>query len=331
MALATITRRPPIRIRRAVAAVATTAVVAPVALLAAPAAYAGEPSGPDRIVPQAESAPGSDEKALVEERPAEASPAEESPAEESPAEKSPAEESPAEEGKPGDEERGEQCEAVEESDGVTATVNGVPEQIYSGSGWEDFSLTVTNHTDASRQLTSAHLWKNAFTESLKDATRYVRLQAEANGTWTDVSKEDGSDDSGLVGWSSLAAGETAGVELRIRVDRAPASLGVAMGYAFHVAGDNTCAEKVGDVYLFNIIPGSEKPNGNDAEPQGGTRSPEKPTDVETGEAPGQDNELAATGSDANLPMFGLAGAAAVALGAGATFLVRRRKGADTAA
>ena len=39
-------------------------------------------------------------------------------------------------------------------------------------------------------------------------------------------------------------------------------------------------------------------------------------------------KLADTGSDSKLPMFALAGATAVALGAGAMFVVRRRKGSD---
>ncbi|MEE1929574.1 LPXTG cell wall anchor domain-containing protein [Streptomyces sp. TRM 70351] len=319
--------------RRAVASAAATAVIAPLALLAAPAAYATGTSGTDQSTAQSEGDPGADEETATGEQPAAEPPAEESPAEESPA----GEEEPVSEEKPVVKEPVEQCEAVEDGDGVTATVNGVPEQIYSDGGWETFSLTVTNHTDEPRELTSAHVWKEAFNESLPDATRYVRIQANPDGTWAEVGKKDGSDDSGLTGWSSLAADETASLQMRIRVDRAPSSLGVALNYAFHVAGGNTCAEKVSDRYLFNVIPAGGNPNGNDSTPQGEEPKPVKPTeateptDVKPDADPEQSGHLAETGSDTNLPAFGLAGAAAVALGAGAMFVVRRRRDADTAA
>ncbi|MDX6354597.1 MAG: hypothetical protein QOF98_1500, partial [Streptomyces sp.] len=70
--------------------------------------------------------------------------------------------------------------------------------------------------------------------------------------------------------------------------------------------------------------GSEPPSSSEPTPQTGGTGPADATTAPTG-------DLADTGSSAALPVIGLMGGAAVALGAGAVYAVRRRRAGTDAA
>ncbi|WP_340558744.1 LAETG motif-containing sortase-dependent surface protein [Streptomyces sp. GSL17-111] len=228
----------------------------------------------------------------------------------------------------------EECLVTDSDDDLVSTINGLPEQVAAGAGWQNFSLTIENNTGEKKDFAQAHVYTWAFTEDGGDESEHISLQVKnIHGTWVDVDTDWSSDQYGFVGNGSLDAGQSSTLQLRLSVDeQAPASLGVALGYAFYLNDDGeTCTDSVSEDYYFEIIAAGKKPNGNDAKPQGGkTELPAKPDSKPDADLK-IEGELAQTGSDSNLPMFALAGAAAVALGAGAMFVVRRRKGADATA
>ncbi|MGK5501193.1 LAETG motif-containing sortase-dependent surface protein [Streptomyces sp. URMC 125] len=339
------------KLRRAFAAAAATAVIAPAALMAAPAAYAHEsaPAAGRTDEPQTEtSAPEPEPEESETEKPAPEPEPEESETEKPAPEPEP-EESETEKPGDGDEEEPgdgqwpvDECPVVDEDRDFTTSISDLPAQVAAGSGWKQFSLNVTNRSDTDRLFSQAHVYLAAATETGADAADYVTLQVRGgDGAWYDVSTDFDSLDAGYVGQGSVGAGETVTLQLRLKVDaKAPNSVGIVLGYAFYLNEDNeTCSESpLGDVYEFEIIAAGKKPNGNDARPQtgGGKKVPAKPAPVEKDKQTRNldfDGQLAETGSSSALPMFALAGAAAVALGVGAVYVVRRRggAGADTSA
>ncbi|MCX2968313.1 MULTISPECIES: LAETG motif-containing sortase-dependent surface protein [Streptomyces] len=227
-----------------------------------------------------------------------------------------------------------ECEIVDTDDDLTATLVNLPEQVAAGSGWKNFSLQLKNNSAEAHDFAQAHVYVDAYTEGGEDATQHFTLQVRgADGNWFDVSLDPTDEQWGFIGQGSLKPDEMVTLDLRLKVDKnAPSAFGFGFGYAFYLNEDQeTCSESLSDFYLFDVIPASSKPSGNDAKPQGGKKKlPAKP-DSKADEDLEFTGELAETGSDSNLPMFALAGAAAVALGGGAMFVVRRRKGADSAA
>ncbi|MCZ7417142.1 MULTISPECIES: LAETG motif-containing sortase-dependent surface protein [unclassified Streptomyces] len=361
------------RIRRAVAAAAATAVIAPAALLAAAPAYADETAGgTGETTSQTEGDPKSDETEDTategegtsadedgtsnEENTTEdenatsdedenasddensTSDEDENASDDENADESEDEDGSKEEDEDADESEEpvlEECLITGTDEDLVSTLNGLPAQIAAGSGWQNFSLTVTNKTGAKMDFAQAHVYTYAFDENGEDHSDHLSLQVkDIDGIWVDVDMDWSSDQLGYVGNGSLDKDEASTLQLRIQVDeKAPDSLGVAFSYAFYLtdADDETCADNYSEDYLFEIIAAGKKPNGNDAKPQGGkTKLPAKP-DSKPDANLKLEGELAETGSNSNLPMFAIAGAAAIALGGGAMFVVRRRKDADATA
>ncbi|MBW1602370.1 LPXTG cell wall anchor domain-containing protein [Streptomyces sp. JJ66] len=346
------------RIRRAVAAAAATAVIAPAAILAAPAAYATDGTNTTPTVEQTEqpkpetpAGPGTPEveetekpkpetpaktEAPVEEeteKPEEEKPAveeTEKPKGETPAEEKPEEEKPQRvvtpklEEPPGGEIIPEACEDAD----FQATLSGFPNTIVAGSGWHEFTLSLDN-TDGEKLdkviVASAVLGEDS--EQWSDlpgknsAMEYFDPEA---GKWSAEFSKGGF----LAGAVDLGAGQTVKVKLRLSVSK-EAKPGAAESYASGVYSDGGNCALHSTYYPFKVLaPGSSAGDAGDSKPQGG----KKPVDMKpAGDVKETGDELAKTGSDSQLPVFALAGAAAVALGGGALFVVRRRKGADSAA
>lgn len=338
------------KLRRAMAVAAATAVIAPAAILAAPLAFA------DDTVPAAETTSAAPTESAQTETPS-ADVTTTAPAEDTSS--SPAEEPEETAGETGDPAAGasstpsgsttpsgtpsgsvtpsgtpSESEDPEEpteceKSALDISINGLPGKIARGSGWHKFKMNVYN----SSKTTVRDLDYFAGASSDKDGddlfkSKQVSLQAldPETKTWEDLS-EDGRA-VGYVGQSDeIQAGYEVDIPLRINVkSTAPVGAGFTLGAGLYV-GDKDCMGVSDVAYKFQIV----KSGGSGSTPQTGGTAPvpaESPSSNTTGNVSGT---LAETGSSSAVPMFALAGGAAVVLGAGAMFVVRRRRNGDVAA
>ncbi|MGW2863715.1 LPXTG cell wall anchor domain-containing protein [Streptomyces sp. NPDC001205] len=207
---------------------------------------------------------------------------------------------------------------------LTTALSGFPSQIAAGTS-ADFSIRLTNGTGK----TLDRLWPFVFAYvdgkgGGKDIDKLVHLQWSEAGS--DGWKELPLNQAGPV--THLAAGKSADLKLRMRVDGATpvgrADLFVAADYR---NADGTCGGTPSQArYEFDVLAVGGKPSRTgESQPttapraQGGAAA--VPLSATTAPA---DGALAETGSSA-VPQLALAGGAAVALGAGAIVLVRRRR------
>ncbi|MFE1959067.1 peptidase [Streptomyces sp. NPDC059479] len=233
-----------------------------------------------------------------------------------------------------DEAEPDEPECVFESK-LGTVVTGLPSKIVAGST-TDFSLRVTNGTDKTLGEVSPYVYFHATDKSgynVIDDAFHLQWSTAASPAWKNVG-EDGYGGS----ISPLKAGAHADMKLRLKVDaKAPAGDGLAFVAGNYVNGDESCGGNLPGEYAFKLLaagsvaddvddakPGKTTPQTPDNRPQGVTST----TPVDSGNAVGT-GSLASTGSSSALPQFAAAAGAAVALGAVALFVVRRRK-ADSA-
>ncbi|MET9659488.1 LAETG motif-containing sortase-dependent surface protein [Streptomyces sp. NPDC006510] len=343
------------KLRRALALAAATAVIAPATVLAAPAAFAVttdgttaaeatvSPSPSDSGSPEAE--PSASESAST--------PAEEEPAEE-PGEPGPGEAGPGEASEsagsapdsdsdatvaatpsnsasssasasPSESEDPEEPTECVKSD-LDISINGLPGRIARGSGWHKFKMNVYNSSKSA--VKEIDYFAGASSDKAGNdlfRSKQVSLQALDPEThrWVELS-EDGRA-VGYVGQSDeIPAGYEVDIPLRINVKpTAPVGAGFTLGAGLYV-GDKDCMGVSDVAYKFKIV----KSGGSGSTPQTGGSAPipsTKPAENPTGTVSGS---LAETGSSSALPVFATAGGAAVVLGAGAMFIVRRRRNGD---
>ncbi|MFG2330646.1 LPXTG cell wall anchor domain-containing protein [Streptomyces sp. NPDC048604] len=222
---------------------------------------------------------------------------------------------------------GEDCVAEPK---FTTVVNGLPSKVVGGTT-VNFTMKVTNGTAKKMDEVYPYAFVHAFdTKGLKELDKYLDLEYYSGGSWKDADEETETE-FGIGNVGPLKAKSSLTVKLRLKVDaKIPAGQGAAFVAGDYWNEDESCGGTPDlDYYEFEILAkGSDagkvddakgkpgKPNGNTA--QGGTSN----TPVTTG-------TLAKTGSNDAVPQLAMAGAAAVALGAGAMFVARRRKaGAD---
>ncbi|MEU7381743.1 MULTISPECIES: LAETG motif-containing sortase-dependent surface protein [unclassified Streptomyces] len=346
---------------------AATAAIAPAVLLAAPAAFASVPPSPTATETTAgenetdsnePSDPGKTAES-TESNESNTSNNEESNSEEAdPAGKKPAsgeEEKSGEEAPPAGGEdaatptataptpsaspsRGPQpCkDAKAKSDkNLRTSLTGLPSKVVAGSGFHDFKLNVENTGDNSYKrvdmgVAAALIDDKRFT----DQTRHLTLQYKdpVSGTWENISQDAKDPAYAYVAYTDIKAKESFSVDLRLSVDKtAPAGLGIAITIGMYADDKGNCVYATDkDYYQFDVLAaGTSAGNPPDAKPQGGRKElPAKPVGDRQIVPQGH---LAETGSSSALPMIALAGGAAVAVGAGAVFVVRRRKAGSGAA
>ncbi|MFE1543466.1 LAETG motif-containing sortase-dependent surface protein [Streptomyces microflavus] len=215
--------------------------------------------------------------------------------------------------------------------GLTTVVTGFPSKVTAGTA-TTFSVRVTNGTDKDMEKVLTYASVHATDKSgAKDIAKYLKLK------WSSVSSPkwkavDGDLYIDTIG--ALKRGEHGDIKLRLDVDaKAPAGQGLTF-----IAGDYFNKDGCGltpdaAVNKFDIKAAAGKPTpkpdpkptksaaaGSGVTPQGSGSS--VPVNTTNG-------SLAATGSSDATAQIALAGGAAVVLGAGAMFLVRRRRtGAD---
>ncbi|MEU5801521.1 LAETG motif-containing sortase-dependent surface protein [Streptomyces sp. NPDC001110] len=341
------------KLRRTLALAAATAVIGPVVLLSASAAFAqtgttttGTTAPAPTETPSGEpsaATPESTESAESASQTATTTPSEtESPEGVAPETVSPAPtatESETASAKPTptaseteDEEEGddEPLDACEPRP-LELSINGLSGKIARGSGWDRFTFTIYN--DSKKTVKNVAFFAGAAADEAGEklfTTKQVRLQAlnEADGTWEDI--EDLGSSSGYVGEADgIKPGYEVDIDLRLKVEAsAPVGAGFSLGGGL-VFGDELeavpCFQDV--AYKFQIV---DAGNGGGAEPQEGGKIP-VPTTKPAGDTAEVTGNLAETGSSSSTPAIALAGGAAVVLGAGAMFVVRRRRNGDAAA
>ncbi|MET9372901.1 peptidase [Streptomyces sp. NPDC002992] len=232
---------------------------------------------------------------------------------------------------PGGEEPVEEC--VPEPK-FTTVVHGLPEKVVAGTT-VNFTVRVTNGTDKKMDEVYPYTAVHAFDEKgLKELDEYLDLEwsTAANPKWQDVDFGE----SLFVG--SLNAKSSVDVKLKLTIDgKAPAGQGAAFVAGDYWNDDESCGGTPDlEYYEFAILakgsnPGKVddakgKPGNSNTNPQGGTST----TPVNGGTTGSTNGNLANTGSNDIVPQIALAGGAAVVLGAGAMFIVRRRKAGSNA-
>ncbi|MCX5423089.1 LAETG motif-containing sortase-dependent surface protein [Streptomyces sp. NBC_00078] len=323
------------KLRRVMATAAATAVIAPLALLSAPAAFATDetPSTSTSSPAAADTTPAADQTTPAAEDSTPAADAstpaadESTPGGDESSASASASPSPSESTPGGAElcvdENGDST--AELSSNLKSGLSGLPDTIVAGSGWTGFSFNVTNHGDETIKDIKPLIGVAAVGwEDAQDYSGEIKVQVfdKSSKSWRTIA--DAAGEGGTFTAFSLGAGQSVSYQLRLSVSgKVPDSLGLTGGLAEY-ADDKGCwvaDDPNGWVYFFDILAaGSDAGNPNDAKPQtGGVKDLSDVNDVAA------TGSLAETGSSSALPMIGLTGGLAVALGAGAVFVVRRRK------
>ncbi|MEV0120924.1 LAETG motif-containing sortase-dependent surface protein [Streptomyces sp. NPDC050703] len=351
------------KLRRAMAAVAATAAIAPIALLSAPAAYATGDTADETPAAVAETPDPS--KSTAEGDPAKTPTGTPDPSKtptgkptptqtptqtQTPTGKPTPTQTPTQTqtptGKPTptatDEPTDEPTDCPVDDDGVDVDsdlkieLTGLPGKIVAGSGWHEFQLTAANPTDKTLGEVNWIAAVDNFSDSDSEKnwlSNYADLQYwdPAAKSWTSI---DGDLNGGLAFGVTSELGPKDKVAVKLRLDvsaKAPTGEGYAIGLGGYVDSEANCVHNSFAYYPLTIL----KPGSTNENPGTPTPKPDvKPSDVKVPQGGAKElpvtGSLAETGSSSMLPTIGLVGGAAVAVGAGAMFVVRRRK-ADTAA
>ncbi|MET7977170.1 LAETG motif-containing sortase-dependent surface protein [Streptomyces mirabilis] len=325
------------KLRRAMALAAATAAIAPLALLSAPAAFAEETPSPTATVSETASEPASatptDTTPAPSETPA-ASATETTPKPSASAtattstSATPAPSTTSPEPSDTPEPEPSQCQDSK----VDVSISGLPGKIAAGSGWHKFSLNVVNNSKST--LDELGYFAGASTDKAGDdlfQSKKVQLQAynEETKAWEDVDSEGYA--VGFVGYTpELKPDYEVDIPLRINVkSSAPVGAGFSLGASIYGDTDGQCTGFGQVAYKFQIVSSGTDTDGT--KPQEGGKVPVSDKPADKGNTPEVNGSLAETGSSSALPMIALAGGIAVVAGAGAVFVVRRRKSVDATA
>ncbi|MFC8874875.1 peptidase [Streptomyces ardesiacus] len=222
---------------------------------------------------------------------------------------------------------------------LTAAVTGLPDKIAGGTT-QTFTLRITNGTAKTMDAVYPYVGVHAFDDKgLKELDSHLDLEwsTAANPAWRDADLMDASS------LGSLASKASLDVKLRLKVDAdVPSGQGAAFVTADYVNDDGSCGGYPDlDQYEFRILakagggagsPGKDDATGSkpgNVTGQGGAST--TPVTASGGSGTGGGGgALARTGSSDALPTVGLAGGAALVLGAGAVLVARRRRTAADA-
>ncbi|MGW1502740.1 LAETG motif-containing sortase-dependent surface protein [Streptomyces mirabilis] len=325
------------KLRRAMALAAATAAIAPLALLSAPAAFAEETPSPTATVSETASEPASATPTETTPAPSEtpsASATEIAPPSSAAATATtttsatpaPSTTSP----EPSDTPEPEPSECQDSK--VDVSISGLPGKIAAGSGWHKFSLNVLNNSKST--LNELGFFAGASSDKAGDdlfQSKKVQLQAynEDTKAWEDVDSEGYA--VGYVGYTDeLKPDYEVDIPLRINVkSSAPVGAGFSLGASIYGDTDGQCTGFGEVAYKFQIVSSGTDTDGT--KPQEGGKVPVSDKPADKGNTPEVNGSLAETGSSSALPMIALAGGIAVVAGAGAVFVVRRRKSGDATA
>ncbi|WP_434590640.1 LAETG motif-containing sortase-dependent surface protein [Streptomyces sp. A5-4] len=213
----------------------------------------------------------------------------------------------------------------------TTVVTGLPSTVVAGK-WVDFKLRLTNGTDKTMDEVYPFVTVHASDKNgIKDLSHLLKLQwsSATSKAWQNVDVENYVDRI-----APLKAGAHSDIKLRLKADaKAPDGQGVAFVAGDYWNDDTSCGGTPDlTTYEFKIAAAGTKPGTvPPAKPGKATKPPvAAPSPQGTSSPQPVSGALAKTGSNSAVPQIALAGAAAVVVGAGAVFVVRRRK-SDSAA
>ncbi|MBP2050863.1 hypothetical protein J2Z21_003813 [Streptomyces griseochromogenes] len=217
------------------------------------------------------------------------------------------------------------------------SLSGLPSKIVAGSGFHGFQLHVNNTSDGAYQrvdlgVFAVQMDKNDYFIDTSHLT--LQYKDPSSGKWTGISLDENDEGAGYLGYTDVKAHESFSIDLRLAVDKtAPAGLGYAISIGMYADEKGNCVVSGDDSYYeFDILKAGAAPGTpGDAKPQGGKKPLPKQPSGNTKIAP--QGHLAQTGSSSALPLIALTAGAAVTIGAGTVFVVRRRRtaGPGTAA
>ncbi|MFG3095012.1 LAETG motif-containing sortase-dependent surface protein [Streptomyces sp. NPDC048202] len=217
---------------------------------------------------------------------------------------------------------------------LSTTLSGLPSKIVAGSGYHAFKLNVKNSGSHSYKRVDLGVFAatvSADDEDFSDASNHITLQYQdpSTGKWNDISVDLDDDAAGYLGYTDVKAKESFSIDLRLAVDKkAPAGLGFAVSTGTYLDDKGNCVSAPDDsFYQFDVLAAGTSAGPVDdstPKPQGG-RKPLPTTKPAGNTEIVPQGHLAETGSSSALPAIALAGGAAVALGLGAMFVVRRRR------
>ncbi|MCE7078742.1 hypothetical protein [Streptomyces sp. ST2-7A] len=214
-------------------------------------------------------------------------------------------------------------------DGLLTEVVGLSETIVAGSGWHEFAMHATNVSDV--DLRDVILWAEVENLKLYEDLEKGELDFDNLDKYSWLSEYVNLEFRGDNGWESLdddgfaagvyaeldvlpAGSDTVVTDFRISIDKdAPTVDGAAVSGGAYIGEVNgqECGWEGGWYYAFSITAPGGNSSDKEAEPAGpAKRSP--------------DLQLAQTGAGSGLAVYALTGAAAVAMGAAAVYMVRRR-------
>ncbi|MGJ3560663.1 LPXTG cell wall anchor domain-containing protein [Streptomyces sp. INA 01156] len=341
------------KLRRAMAVAAATAVIAPAALLAAPAAYATDETNQSPTTSSSEPTPGETEPTKTDDPAPETTAPEATDDTDNPGE--------TDEPEPGetetDEPEPEPSETDEPEPGETETDEPSPSparRSRRSPRLRTRAVHMRGHQGRRRLLRPARQDRGGqrlaqvlagrgeqlrlhprgprlLRRGLPDKygedmfrSKHVQLQVwdPEDEIWADLN--DGGYAVGYIGYSTeLEAGYQVNIPMRINVKAsAPVGAGFSLGATIYGDSDGECTGYGEVSYKFQIVSAGTDTDGT--KPQVGGKAPvtdKKPA----ADTPKVTGSLAETGAGSALPMIGLLGGAAVAAGAGAVFVVRRRK------
>ncbi|KMS67363.1 LPXTG-motif cell wall anchor domain-containing protein [Streptomyces viridochromogenes] len=338
------------KLRRALAAAATTAVIAPIALLSAPVAFATDDETPVPTVSESTSAPETPDPTNEETTPATDEPTstedptapatEEPTSTEDPTAPATEEPTPTEEptsstspspsaSESAPEEEVDFCEdADDESVGLSedlhSGLSGLPETIVAGSGWTNFSFDVSNSGDQDIKNIKPLIGVAAVGWDEVDYSGQIKVQVfnKETGSWQTLA--DAAGEGATFTAFALDAGQSTSFKLRLSVSgKVPDAIGITGGFAQYSDADGCwlADDPNGWVYFFDILAaGSDPGDPDDAKPQTGGQKPiSNVSEVDV------DGSLAETGSSSGLPIIATVGGVAIVAGAGVMFAMKRRR------
>ncbi|MEV7378093.1 LAETG motif-containing sortase-dependent surface protein [Streptomyces lydicus] len=355
------------KLRRALTAAAATAVIAPAALMAAPAAFAtgagtettvsaepttgtpasdqteapteqpGTPGTGDETAPSGDTTPGSDTE------PGEETGTGGGTGPTAPATTPGGDTKPTGTAKPTTSAEptakpthgpGEDPTCAEQSDeaAISTELRGLPSKVVAGSGWKNFTFRATNTSHKAMKSVDAYVALGGVsTGTFDDVSKLLTVQwyDEDSHAWEAITDVDGY----FASVDGLKPGEYADAKLRLKVDaKTPGSYGFAFTIGAYHNEDDVCGFSDVSQYDFDVLVAGSKPGsvppakGKPGESKGNKPAPQG--DLKDLPVTGK---LAETGASSALPTLALVGGVAMVAGAGAIFVVRRRKTSGGAA
>ncbi|MET8680860.1 LAETG motif-containing sortase-dependent surface protein [Streptomyces sp. NPDC004647] len=337
------------KLRRALATAAATAVIAPAALLAAPAAYATDADPAPTVTATSDPAPedtapsdpAPEDTAPSDPAPEDSTPSDPAPEDTAPSDPAPedststsasasASAEPSTDPSEGPVECSDSDEEPQVDDNLVTGFSGLPSKIVAGSGFHNFKLDVSNKSDAVYKRVDLGVFAAQIDEDSWEVTSgHLKLQYQdpESGSWQDISLNENDEGAGYVGYTDVRPHESFSLGLRLSVDAsAPAGLGFAISIGVYANDKGECVYSGGQSYYeFDILKAGSNPGEvPGAKPQEGGKKPlpAKPAGDTKIDPKGH---LAETGSSSALPVIATIGGVAMVVGAGAVFVVRRRR------